>query len=55
MIDRGPGEYYRFHVEGTNLNCAPGSSGRAIRWSVRDLNDRRYEILPGAFAMERAA
>ena len=40
---------YAYHVDGINLNCAPGTYGRLISWCVSALTDRRYEILPGAF------
>jgi hypothetical protein len=37
------------HVIGHNLNCAPGAYGREIAWRVKDVDDPRYEILPGAW------
>lgn len=47
--DRGPGHLYRYHVEGTNLGCAPGTYGRRFTWDTESIDDPRYEILPGAW------
>jgi len=41
ILDKGPNEYYRFHVQGIN-----GSSeiGKEFFWSVPDLDDARYYL-----------
>lgn len=41
--DRGPGTYYRFHVEGENLNWPVGHRDRRICWSVPNVDDPRYD------------
>jgi hypothetical protein len=48
--DRGPSHWYRFHVEGENTNCAPGTYGHHFSWSVRDVASERYAPHPTAGA-----
>lgn len=53
IVDRGPSEYYRFHIEGENLNYPPGYVDRRFAWSVRDIDDPRYDV-DGAIRETRA-
>jgi len=50
VIDLGRAAAYRYHVRGINLGCAPGTYGRRFAWTVRDLDNPRYEILPDAWS-----
>lgn len=43
LDDRGPATYYRFHVEGENLNHSPECRERKFSWDVRDLC-YRYDL-----------
>lgn len=40
LEDRGPGEYYRYKVEGVNLNHPPCSMDRRFSWRVPSLCER---------------
>jgi hypothetical protein len=44
LTDLGPGHYYRFHLEGENLNWPEGHRERKFSWSVRDVDDPRYDL-----------
>jgi hypothetical protein len=55
ITDIGRGAYYRFQIEGENLNFAPGENGRRISWSVRDIADPQYAAHPDATPEVRAA
>ena len=43
IVDRGPGQYYRFQVRGENLNFAEDHPDRHFSWSVRDIDNPRYD------------
>jgi len=43
IVDRGPAHYYRYQVRGENLNYAEGAPDRQFSWSVRDIDDPRYD------------
>lgn len=45
ITDCGPGNYYRFHVEGQNTEAAVA---KPFCWSVRDVADARYVASPAA-------
>jgi hypothetical protein len=44
--DLGRGEFYRWRVEGINVNCAPGAYGREFVWRVPEhpSTNRRYDL-----------
>lgn len=42
--DRGAGHFYRYGITGTNLNYPPCHPSRKFMWSVRDLDDERYDM-----------
>lgn len=42
--DRGQGEYYRYRITGRNLNYPPCHPSHKFSWSVRDLDDPRYDV-----------
>jgi hypothetical protein len=50
VTDRGPQEYYRYHVSGLNLNHPPGVPDHHYSWSVRDL-DGRFELCSAVSVM----
>ncbi len=41
--DRGPGELYRFDIEGHNLNYPPCHPDRQFNWRVPRIDDERYD------------
>lgn len=44
IIDHGPEEHYRFHIEGENLNYPPGDPSRKISWAVPNLDSLEYDV-----------
>ena len=46
--DKGPGHFYRFWIEGENVNALPGEYGRRFGWSVRSVADPRFAAHPNA-------
>jgi hypothetical protein len=44
IIDHGPEEHYRFHVEGENLNYPVGDPSRKISWAVPNLDSLEYDV-----------
>jgi len=44
LVDRGPGSYYRYFIEGVNLNHPEGCADRKFSWSVPDIADDRYDF-----------
>jgi hypothetical protein len=50
VVDKGPGHFYRFHVEGVNLNVPdPDEYGHRIYWDVPTLDDYRYDLFDAVF------
>lgn len=45
ILDKGPGEYYRFHVSGEN---GFSEINAGFHWSVPDLDDGRYYLADDA-------
>jgi hypothetical protein len=45
ILDRGPKEYYRYHVSGENLSSEIPTD---FHWSVPDLRDYRYFLADDA-------
>lgn len=43
IIDRGPGYYYRFAIDGENLNYPEAHPSRRFSWTVPNLDDPRYD------------
>ena len=43
VVDRGAGNYYRYQVEGENLNWPEGHRERRFCWSVPSIDDPRYD------------
>ena len=43
LIDRGPSEFYRYHVQGCNLNLTPEDIDYHFVWSVPRLSER-YDL-----------
>lgn len=39
IIDKGPGEFYRYHVSGENASCEMPTE---FHWNVPSLDDDRY-------------
>lgn len=52
IIDKGPGEYYRFHVSGEN---GFNEIDKDFRWGVPDLDDERYCLADDADDVTRQA
>jgi hypothetical protein len=48
--DHGPGTYYRYSIEGTNLNYEEGHASRRFSWSVPGLDDARYDLSSAVLA-----
>lgn len=44
VVDRGPGHFYRYHVDGTNLFVEPGGYMREIHWDLPDLSSTAYDL-----------
>ncbi len=40
FYDRGPAWFYRYHVEGINLNWSEDDPQRCFSWNVPDLDPR---------------
>lgn len=43
IVDHGPGAFYRYSVEGRNLNWPEDHSSHRFSWSVPNLDDPRYD------------
>ena len=42
--DNGAGAYYRWSVEGENLNFPPASADRRFSWRVPSVDDPRFDL-----------
>jgi hypothetical protein len=52
--DRGASWFYRYHVEGVNLNHPEGNPDRRFSWDVPSIDDPRFDF-SGAETMARPA
>jgi hypothetical protein len=43
LTDRGPGQMYRYHVRGENLNLPPCHPDRRFSWSIPAMCER-YDL-----------
>ena len=44
VTDRGAGHWYRYRIQGINLNYPTCHPSRRFYWTVRDLSDPRYDL-----------
>lgn len=49
VVDKGKGHYYRYIVEGENLNRPVGHPDRAFRWAIHSLECPRYDFAESYF------
>jgi hypothetical protein len=49
VIDRGASNYYRYQVSGLNLNWRPEAPDYHFTWSVRTIDDPRYDVSEAVF------
>jgi hypothetical protein len=55
IVDRGPGEKFRWYVVGINTNHEPGNPDRAFRWSVPEPLCWRYDLSAAQLVTAEAA
>jgi len=54
VVDKGPRAYYRYQIEGENLNCRPGEYSRTFSWAVPGdpRTEPRYDLTRAAWETE---